>query len=159
MGLGWLFGKKKPKVPLPESKPFDESTFQFSKKFGGETIIEPESLQKAAGYGEQFHIPEEAAAKNKPKSAVLPPPVARPSMLAKSCPTQAVFVKVEVYQQMLDKLDECKQNIATLQGACRGLENSEYNEEHLFENMKSSVKSVHDKLLSVDKVLFKCLGE
>ncbi|MEK6845160.1 MAG: hypothetical protein AABY26_00255 [Nanoarchaeota archaeon] len=39
------------------------------------------------------------------------------------------------------------------------LETSEYNEEHNFDKLKKAMKNIHDRLLSVDKTLFKVQGE
>lgn len=160
MRLGWLFGKKKPRVPLPESRPFDENAFRFSKKFGGETIIEPEHLQEAVGYNEQFKVPEEPVLERKmPKSVTVPKIVSNLNTLPRGCTINPIHIKIEVYQKILSEMEGCKENLGLMQEACRGLENSEYNEENNFEHLKKEMKSAHDKLLQIDKILFKCLGE
>jgi hypothetical protein len=158
MGIGWLFGRRKDssKVPLG-GRTFDEKTFQFSKKFGGETLIEPESLQEAAGYKDQFALPDESSFGAEAEELTRPKP--KLSGLTRGCPVNPVYVKVDVYQKILEELDGMKSNIRQLQEACRNLETSEFNEEHNFGSLKSSMKSVHDKVLQVDKMVFKCLGE
>lgn len=150
MGLGWLFGKKKvlPKVPFPEGQPFDEKTFQFSKKFDGDTVIGPEHLQAAAGYNQPFNLPE-SASRTTP-SAPMP---------ASNYNSEPLFVKVEAYQRILGEIDGLKGNLNKLQEVNRRLESSEYNEENNFEKLKKAMKMAHDKLLQVDKTLFKYQGE
>ncbi|MFA6461415.1 MAG: hypothetical protein WCV90_04045 [Candidatus Woesearchaeota archaeon] len=153
MGLGWLFGKKKvlPKVPFPEGQPFDENTFQFSKRFNGETVIEPEHLQAAAGYNQPFNLPE-SGSRTMSSSTSAPMP-------ASNFNSEPLFVKVDAYQRILGEMDGLKSNLNKLQEVNRHLESSEYNEENNFEKLKKAMKMAHDKLLQVDKTLFKYQGE
>ncbi|MEK6938943.1 MAG: hypothetical protein AABX04_07940 [Nanoarchaeota archaeon] len=155
MGLGWLFGKKKvlPKVPLPEGLPFDEKTFRFSKKFGGDTVIEPEDLHAAAGFNQPFNLPENAPRALRPGSTPAPTPTET------GMSPEPVFIKVDAYQRILGEIDEVKSNLIKLQEANRHLESSEYNEENHFERLKKAMKQAHDQLLQVDKTIFKYQGE
>jgi len=152
MGLGWLFGKKKvlPKVPLPEGRPFDERAFQFSKRFEGETVIEPGNLQAAAGFNQPFNLPESQP--RSPGMTSMPAP-------ALSNASEPVYIKVDAYQRILGEIEELKTNLTQLQEAQRKLESSEYNEENSFEKLKKAMKQAHDRLLLVDKTLFKYQGE
>jgi hypothetical protein len=154
MGLGWLFGKKKvlPKVPLPEGQPFDERTFQFSKRFEGETVIEPENLQAAAGFNQPFNFPE-----SRPRSPGMTSMPTAPLAPAQS--SEPVYIKVDAYQRILGEIEELKTDLTKLQEAQRKLESSEYNEENHFEKLKKAMKQAHDRLLTVDKTLFKYQGE
>jgi len=130
MGLGWLFGKKKvlPKVPLPEGKPFDERTFQFSKSFSGETGIEPEHLQAAAGFDQPYSLSE--------SSPRLPQTNATVQSSVPNYTSEPLFIKVEAYQRVLGELDGLKVNLNKLQDANRHLESSEYNEESNFDKLR-----------------------
>lgn len=160
MGLGWLFGTKKvqPKIPLPGSRPFDEKTFQFSKKFGKETLIEPEHLQAAAGFDQPFSFPEaigRAPSRSMRSSfgeqetePILPRAAKKP-----------IYLKVDLYEKLLWEVDTLKYDCIKLQQINTHLETSEYNEEHHFETLKKDLKALHDKLQRVDKTLFKEPGE
>jgi hypothetical protein len=161
MGFGWLFGTKKvqPKIPLPGSRPFDEKTFQFSKKFGKDTLIEPEHLQAAAGFDQVFNPPEPVGKRASPRSmmstfgeqeveSVAPPAVKKP-----------IYLKVNLYEKILWEVDTLKYDCIKLQQVNNHLETSEYNEEHHFEKLKKDLKALHDKLQRVDKTLFKYSGE
>ncbi|MBI4980043.1 hypothetical protein HZC30_00630 [Candidatus Woesearchaeota archaeon] len=161
MGLGWLFGTKKvqPKIPLPGSRPFDEKTFQFSKKFGKETLIEPEHLQAAAGFDKLFSFPEPAG-RGAPPGPMMPSfgeqevePTALP--VAK----KPIYLKVNLYEKILWEVDTLKYDCIKLQQVNNHLETSEYNEEHHLEKLKKDLKALHDKLGRIDKVLFKYPGE
>ncbi len=155
MGLGWLFGKKKvlPKIPLPEGRPFDERTFQFSKRFEGETVIEPGNLQAAAGFNQPFNFPEST-----PRSSdMTSTPDA--SVAPVTADGEPVFIKVDAYQRILGEIEGLKSNLLLLQESHRKLESSEYNEENHFEKLKKAMKQAHDRLLQIDKTLFKYQGE
>jgi len=158
MGLGWLFGKKKvaPKVPLPEGGLFDEKTFQFSNKFGGERVIEPEHLQEAAGYKQRFNLPEEKIPDYKNRYA--PAPTIENEQPSDNYEA-TVYVKVDTYQRLLSEIESIKVDTRKMQDACRIMENSEYNEEKSFDFLRRDLKLVNDRMLQVDKVLFKDLGE
>ena len=162
MGLGWLFGKKKvmPKVPLPEGGLFDEKTFQFSNKFWGERIIEPEHLQEAAGYRQRFSMPEEKAPDFKSRfSPETAPTQENTPVVGQDSYESTVYVKVDTYQRLLSEIESIKINTRKMQDACRIMESSEYNEEHSFDLLRKDLKLVNDRLLQVDKTLFKDLGE
>ncbi|MFH0701101.1 MAG: hypothetical protein V2A62_01555 [Candidatus Woesearchaeota archaeon] len=153
MGLGWLFGKKKvlPKVPLPEGLPFNEKTFQFSKRLSGNAVIGPEDLHAAAGFNQSFNLPENAPRALRPGST--------PAPADTGMSPEPVFIKVDAYQRILGEIDGVKSNLTKLQEANRHLESSEYNEENHFERLKKAMKQAHDQLLQVDKTIFKYQGE
>jgi len=155
MGLEWLFGKKKvlPKVPLPEGQPFDDRTFQFSKRYEGETVIEPGNLQAAAGFNQPYSVPE--------SSPRAPSMTSTPSATAPEAQYQSepIYIKVDAYQRILGEIEDLKKNLASLQESHRKVESSEYNKENHFEKLKKSMKQIHDRLLLVDKTLFKYQGE
>jgi len=65
------------------------------------------------------------------------------------------FVKVEVYQEMLGAITESKQKLNELAETNRKLESSEYNEEDNFVKLKRAVKVMHDRMLLIDKTIFK----
>ena len=156
--MGWLFGKKKvPKVPFPEGQIVDESALRFPGGFSSERVIEPEQLQEAAGFRAEQRMPvfpgmeetEEA-----PRKTV--------SLFKRDTPAQTynnngepLFVKMEVYQRILGEMDELKTILSKLGEVNRHLESSEYNEENNFEELRREVKLTHDRLLQIDKILFK----
>jgi hypothetical protein len=159
MGLGWLFGKKKvtPKVPLPEGALFDEKTFQFSQKFGGENVIEPEHLQEIAGYKQKYPSPE---AKNSDfKARFTPEPMPQSAPTGSDNYEATVYVRIDTYQRLLSEIESIKVNTRKMQESCRMMETSEYNEERSFESIRRDMKLIHDRLSQVDKTLFKELGE
>ncbi len=167
MALGWLFGKKKvaPKVPLPEGL-FDDRNLQFSKKFSGEKVIEPENLQAAAGFNQPFNLPSDLEApapplksKGKSKNAVPTFAQEKPESAFPISSSGPVYVKVDVYREILQEVDAMKSELNQLKDINTKLETSEYNEEHNFDKLKKAMKSVHDRLLLVDKTLFKVQGE
>lgn len=163
MALSWLFRKKKivPQVPFPEGKPFNERTFQFSKKFSGETLIEPEHLQAAAGFNQPFTFPEsespafQSSQKQFSSRLISKSPFESAPFPTTGMPAEPVYVKVEVYQKILGELDDIKSNLNKLQETNRKLESSEYNEEHKFDKLRRAMKITHDRLLQIDKTLFK----
>ncbi len=163
--MGWLFGKKKPKVPLPQGRFLDEKALQFPALPQGEKVIQPEMLKKAAGLGElppndfpdtDFPaLPETSVPQTVSQRAPLPVPQ-RMEMPKGSGPR---YIKVGVYQRILGEMDGLKETLTDLQGSNRKLDDSEYNEESNFEHLKKSVKLMHDRLLQIDKVIYKDLGD
>ncbi len=160
MGLGWLFGTKKvqPKIPLPGSRPFDEKTFQFSKKFGKDTLIEPEHLQAAAGFDQPLSFPE-ATGRVPPRPMRSPFGEQEAEPAAPRAAKKPIYLKVELYEKLLWEVDTLKYDCIKLQQINNHLDTSEYNEEHHFEKLKKDLKALHDKLGRIDKILFKYPGE
>ncbi len=156
MGLGWLFGTKKvqPKIPLPGSRPFDEKTFQFSKKFGKDTLIEPEHLQAAAGFDQPFNFPE-TTSRAPPRPMRSPFGEQEAELATPRTAKKPLYLKVDLYEKLLWEVDTLKYDCIKLQQINSHLETSEYNEEHHFEKLKKDLKALHDKLGRVDKILFK----
>ncbi len=66
-----------------------------------------------------------------------------------------VFIDVERYKEVLGDIGECKGELSHLSETSRKLEKAEFNEERSFSDLRSSMKALHDKLLSVDEILFK----
>jgi hypothetical protein len=209
--MGWLFGKKKPRVPFPEGRPMDEKVLRFPNQEPRERIIEPEMVKEAVGFERPMTFPRPAA-KEKEQAATMAPPRASsnplPSQFNFPPQKQAVqpasvfsqeaqeeeedtnnlleerdgeakegrafrsyqterassesgplFIKVDVYQRILGEFDLLKDKLGELSKASTGLENSEYNEEDNFAKLKKSVRLLHDKLLVMDKTLFKSQGD
>ncbi len=73
--------------------------------------------------------------------------------------SEPLFVKVDVYQHILGELDSMKIDLDALSGISKSLETSEYNEEDNFAKLKRTVRAIHDRLLQVDKTLFKSQGD
>ncbi len=163
--MGWLFGrKKKEQVPLPAARPLNENTLSFpSRAAAKEKIIEPHKIKQAAGVTKPADVPLKLAPA--PKSAPPPQhpdrprppvqPVARPVPVS----TEPLFVKVDVYQRILGEFENLRSELGHLNHINKELDASEYNEENHFQKLRRSVKSLHDKLLQVDKVLFTTSGD
>ncbi len=152
--MGWLFGKKKPKVPLPEGKPLDEKTLQFPSAPPKEKIVEPAEVKAAAGVDKPTDTPIEAPAE-------LPAVPAKPEEAPAPIPStirESLHVKVDVYQRILGELENLKHDLSYLDETNRRLDSSEYNEESNFDKLRKAIKSMHDRLLQMDKVLFKIQG-
>ena len=64
-----------------------------------------------------------------------------------------LFLKLDAYQQLLSELGNIKAAVTAVE-----ITVSRYNEEEEFIKLRRSVKSLHDKLLSIDKILFKSEG-
>jgi len=165
--MSWLFKKKVvPRVPFPGGRPFDEKELRFAPSAPRERVIEPEQPKQMGGFGKPLSFPDnfdmhlEGMEVTEPKLAVAPMNVAGYSQkVAKSEEFGPTYVKVEVYQHLLGEIDGLKTSLSSLAEVSRNLEKSEYNEEASFEKLKRDIKSIHDKLLHVDKRLFKYQGE
>ena|SRR3989344_1136577 len=169
--MGWLFKKKvAPRVPFPEGRAFDEKALKFAPNTSREKVIEPDRVKQAAGLGKSLSFPDnfemslEGMEVNEPKTAIAPirPRTQSYSNNAEIKKTEAIgptFVKVEVYQHLLTEVEGLKSSLGMLMDTSRILEKSEYNEERSLEKLRRDMKSVHDKLLHIDKKLFKYQGE
>lgn len=177
--MGLFFGKKKKEsnVPTPVRNVSEEKVLSFSKKPEPEKIIHPEELKAAAGVGPEARkmedlghplhtAPEPARAAPKPSmlgdldeevrppvQAAMPAPGVSPAPVPTV--TGPVHLHVKTYQRILGDLDEMKHEISHLSNVNKSLEKSEYNEEKDFAKLKLTIKCLHDKLLSADKILFR----
>jgi hypothetical protein len=164
--MGWIFGKKKkvPKVPFPEGKLFDERALQIPQKFSSDRVIEPNKIKQAVGMDQPISQPlppkELMPLPNKVK---MPLPIKVQSKMPPIRDTTAPvvnaagekYVKVNAYQKILGELDSLKDSLHELNHINKELHNSEYNEELNFDKLRRANKSIHDRLLEVDKILFK----
>ncbi len=169
--MGWFFKKKKKAldVPVPMRK-LDESAFSFDNK-GGPPVA-PKDLKKAAGFDNPIRAPTKQPTKDEfltDPFANLPEPkktrpAARPFVRepqAAVAPTyvepadEFVFLKVEQYKRILGELDASHESLNHLSNISRKLYQSEFNEERNFARLKNTIRSIHDKFLSVDKTIFK----
>ena len=173
--MGWLFGKKKvPRVPFPEGKPLDEKMFDAGalrlpgkiSRDGRNKVIEPESLKAAAGFDQPLDLPEDTdfnlpeLKEELPEERKEAPRLRNPFPRSSPSPffgqsSNPLYVKVEVYQRLLGELNDMKNNLGTLHLINQKIGTSEYNEEGNFNKLKGEIKSMHDRLLLVDKTLFK----
>lgn len=147
--MGWLFGPKRPKVPFPEGKLLEEGALRLPARAGRGKIIEPEAIKAAAGIGRPLPFPslKQPADEESIEEAPLFPagvPVSGP-----------VYVKIDIYQQILGEIDSVREKDKELAGINQKLESSEYNEETNFTMLRRAVKAMHDRLLLIDKTLFK----
>jgi len=169
--MGWLFGRKKvvPKVPFPSGRFLDEKALQFPSPESSERVIEPEKVKEAVGFAKPMTFPEEEEPMplpaeeeelpEPPKAPYSPMPKYASAPSPEVMPKHELYVKVEVYQQMLGELDELRRGFADLQQINKNLEESEYNEENNFNKLRRGMKALHDNLLQVDKLLFKSQGD
>jgi len=176
--MGWLFGKKKvPQVPFPEGIPVDSKHLDMGalrlpkKAYKREQVIQPERIKEAAGFGKPLPSPPsfedmpfpELEQQFKPSFPTLNKsrlPLKRPMPVPFFVGgAEPMYIKVDVYRKLLGELDDLKKNLSSLGETNHKLSNSEYNEEKNFEKLKRTVKSVHDRLLQIDKTIFKIQGE
>ncbi|MBS3124042.1 hypothetical protein J4437_05410 [Candidatus Woesearchaeota archaeon] len=170
--MGWLFGTKKkvPKVPFPRGDSMDEGMFKFPSVISSDKVIQPEKLKEAAGIGEELEMPIPPKVKQdifdqelQPVSSKFKVPMPKNPEIGNaqmlSMPSQVeekpIFVKIDVYKRLLGEVDGLKKSIEELECANEGLQNSRYNEETDFTKLKRSIRGIHDRLLQVDKSIFK----
>lgn len=167
--MGWLFGKKKePRIPFPEPYGAGEDTLQFPPPPGFGKVIEPAAVKEAAGIGEDDSETADDVQQQQP----MPTERQKASILGKfggrspskqlfvpSPKPAPLFIKVNVYQRILGELDSLRSDINHLHSVNNHLETSEYNEEKNFENLRRNIRAIHDRLLQIDKTLFKNPGE
>jgi len=162
--MGWLFGKKKSKVPFPEPRTLSEGALHFPTRSSTDRVFEPEQLKMAAGIDQSaptksgkeplsYPLPEP---KPFPRSIDVAPAIPKNSPVAQS--DEPLFVHIDVYRQVLGTIDDIKRGVNVLQETTKHLETSEYNEEANFTKLKRSVKTMHDRILQMDKVVFKSQG-
>ncbi|MBU0460114.1 MAG: hypothetical protein KKH52_01315 [Nanoarchaeota archaeon] len=148
--MGWLFGKKKvPKVPLPPGRLVDKDSLNFPNKVPSEKVIGPEHFKSAVGVDKPLpHLKSEAQKK-------VSKPIKKPKLPVMRHVGGPLFVKVDVYQQILGELDGLKHDLTELGHANKNLEKSEFNEEEKFKHLQNTIKVVHDRLMESDKIIFK----
>lgn len=151
--MGWLFGHKKvqPKVPFPEGRTV-EGTLNFPGKNSRGRVIEPDEVKAAAGLEKPlvFPQPESPSPFSFKRTVEMPPPSMAPFHSFESASDGPLFLKLDSYQQVLSELNNIKATIASV-----NITISRYNEDEEFLKLRKSVKSLHDKLIAIDKVLFK----
>ncbi len=170
--MGWLFGAKKvPKVPLPQGYKLDEGALRFpSMSTPQQRVIQPEQVKQAVGFEKPYSFPEDIEEQaNDQNDQNMPSYSEQPRESLASMPkmgftpatekSNPLYVKVEVYQQILGQLDGLKSDLTHLTDSNRQLESSEYNEQNNFDRLRRSVKSMHDRLLQIDKELFNSQGD
>ena len=158
--MGWLFSRKKkvPQVPFPEARAPGPDTLRFPERTK-ERVIVPEEVKSAAGLREEKKFmpdQEEQEMEGLDDSEELPelPPAPRaPAPITSS--GEPLYVKVDVYQRILGEIGSLKGYLNELGETNRILENSEYNEEANFDQLRKSMKAMHDRLLQADKIIFK----
>ena len=158
--MGWLFGKKKvPQVPFPEPSMPDEGELNFPSSFGVPKVIQPKNFKAAAGLDDFLPppLPPQATGVQKQSSLSIPKsspvPFSRPSFPLRK-EAQPVHVKIEEYKKLLGEIDSLTSNLHALHAANSKLQHSEYNEDETFARLRKNVRTIHDHLLDVDKILF-----
>ncbi|MBS3169599.1 hypothetical protein J4210_03865 [Candidatus Woesearchaeota archaeon] len=172
--MSWFSRKKVPKVPFPTGHPAGEGALRFPSMRPEERVIEPAKVKEAVGL-EMPSITEEAPtfAARRPleesvfpreeQRAALPEATSRsgaariPSFHPKA-EEEPLFVKVDVYQRILGEIESIKTDVSAAFEASKRLETSEYNEEENYTKLKRAIRVIHDRLLQVDKNLFKVQG-
>ena len=158
--MGWLFGKKKvPRAAFPEPHAADPNALRFPNRPSSDKVIEPEKVQEAVGLKkEQVATPSELPEIAPPEQKVEPPkglprPMPQPEMVMEV--SEPLYIKIELYRRLLGEIEDLHSSLNKLNGVNRDLEQSEYNEENNFAKLRRAIKSMHDRLLQVDKILFK----
>ncbi len=154
--MGWLFGKKKLNAPFPEPRVLDDGALRFPMRSSSDRIIEPEQLKAVAG----LEQPPPIRNMPKPAAATIPPEDEESTQkypLAAEA-DEPLFVHIDVYRQVLGAIDDIKKGVNSLQETSKRLETSEYNEETHFTKLRRAVKSMHDRMLQMDKTVFKLHG-
>ena len=166
--MGWFFKKKKKAdVPVPMRK-FEEGSLQFGQMPKKDQNITPSNLKTAAGIDS---IPPSMAPQPVPKLdtkkdpfTALPalnqaPPVTAkqpiPSLSPYNDAEEFRYLRVQPYKRVLGELEGLKAGITRLGEISRKIHVSEYNEERNFARLKNTVRSIHDRFLTIDKTLFK----
>ena len=161
--MGWLFGRrnKVPKVPLPKGIPIDDKALRFPTAPAPERIIVPDMVKEAVGI-DRTPFPEEDFAGDAEMgfsgrvSALKPPKVTSAIRPLSSQPEgQELYVKMDVYQRILQEIEATTDKMGELSEINKALEMSEYNEKNNFSHLRRQIKSLHDHLLHIDKTLFK----
>ncbi|MEK6951253.1 MAG: hypothetical protein AABX13_06035 [Nanoarchaeota archaeon] len=154
--MGWLFGKKKvpeAKVPFPAGRMLDEGALRLPGRTRGERVIEPEAIKAAAGLEEPLSFPEaEEGFTEEPLPAASSGKMPTMPFFKVKKP---VYIKVDIYQRLLGEMDTIKAKIMEMQEVDRKLETSEYNEENNFAHLRRTVRSIHDHLSMIDRIVFK----
>jgi hypothetical protein len=149
--MGWLFKKKEkalPPLPLPGVD--DHQALNFPTTPPPKKILEAEKMKAAAGVAEALpQLQEEPVPK---VGALPPPPMAQP---LETPAEDILYVKMDVYQRILGELGHLRAKLTHVHEVNKLLETSEYNEDHAISKANKAVKVMHDRLLYMDKVLFK----
>lgn len=124
----------------------DDNANRFS-RMSFDDEIKPEKLKKAAGLEKPF---EEEMMPTK-KKGMMPQEMPLPPAFNQ----EPLYIKMDVYQRVLGELELLRSNLNALGQANKTLDHSEYNEEENFDKLRRTMKSLHDRLLQVDKILFK----
>ncbi len=139
----------------------DDKALRFPASAPAERVIQTEQVKEAVGLASAKEFPslEEPemlkplpSLRMAPRPALLETPLEEPETENTSVP---LYLHVDVYKQILDAMTGIRGHLVELQEANKHLEKSEYNEEHNFDRLRKSVKSIHDRFLHMDKIIFK----
>jgi len=163
--MGWLFGKKKkiPKVPLPMGRPMDSETLQFPSRISSEKEIKLDQIKEAVGIKKEMELPSmmEEETNAVPEQSNIPSPFQQDIETTnfESPVNGPIYVKLNVYQRLLGEVEDLKSDLRELSNVNSQLETSEYNEEKNFAKLRTSVRTIHDRILNMDKTIFNAQGE
>lgn len=154
----WWFTKKKKVLSLQENEKVAKGSLKLLSAFPKK--LEPEKVKAAAGLKvqkeEEVGVDEMLPQKDlKLAEWGKVPPKPNLSKFGRKEELGPLYVKKDVYQRLLGEMDLLKRNLSELDDANKKLHDSEYNEEDDFEKLKRTMKLIHDRLLEVDKTLFK----
>jgi hypothetical protein len=161
--MGWFFKKKKKvlDVPVPMRK-FDDGALQFDQSPKKASPITSKDLKSAAGINTiPSPMPQKNTESQKDPFTNFPDlnkAPSKPTMQQMPAYNQAdefVYLKIEQYKRTLGELESTKDAITKLTEISRKLHVSEYNEERNFARLKNTVRSIHDRFLTIDNTLFK----
>ncbi len=130
----------------------DENALRLPGRISADRVIEPDQLKAAAGIeASTFFAREMPEQKPLPREEITLSPEPRAE--------DFVYVKIDIYQQVLGELERIKGKMTELQEINKHLESSEYNEENNFVKLRRAMKSMHDRFLLIDKTVFKMQGD
>ncbi len=145
--MGWFFKKKKVVVPLPEHS---DDLLKFPESTAGTPA--PEEIKQSVGLEEPPQMPDMST----------PDPLApgldgKPTKIPPLVQERAYpfFLRVQAYQDLIKDASDIKTHVLELDLTTEKLENSEFNENKNYERLKRELKTIHERLLFMDDLIFK----
>lgn len=142
----WFFRKKKVTVPIPEHS---DDLLQFPQSSSRRSV--PDEIKQSVGLEEPPQLPDmdlSVEPETSFSSASIPQPLANQM-------TYPFFLRVQSYQDLVKDTSDVKTHMLELDLTTEKLENSEFNENKHYENLKKELRKVHERLLFMDDLIFK----
>jgi len=159
--MGWFFKKRKTEVPLPPT----EDLLDFPQKASSGKRIEPiRKKELPLPKPKDYTFPQKIKAAVRTSSDLpLPPELIERSLKKESIMVKHpaignkrnFFIRVHDYQEIIVNLEDIGSNSLEIEKANKRLDQSEFNENKSYENLKNNLKRIHDRLLLIDDIVFK----